>query len=97
MRTNRPRLAEGLARIQQALASDLQPAATAQVHHWLAVELRLGPDTNRDQLLGWDTTALPADFNLARQILLRHDERARGSTGGPVRTRPAHNVRSGCQ
>jgi hypothetical protein len=76
LRTNRPPLAEGLARVQQALAGDPQTAATAQVHHWLAVELRLGPDANREQLLGWDTTALPAEFDLARQILLHDDEPA---------------------
>lgn len=76
LRAGRWRQAEGLARVQEAFATDREASATAQVNRWLAVERGPDRDSIRDQILAWDVSGLPPTFLLARDILLHRDDDA---------------------
>lgn len=74
LRAGRWRHAEGLARVQAAFAAAPKAAATGNVNRWLAIEMGHGPEAIRDEVSQWDTSGLPATFQMARQLLLREDD-----------------------
>jgi len=46
------------------------------VNRWLAREQGLGAEAIRDEVHAWDVSSLPAQFEMARLILLGQDEQA---------------------
>jgi hypothetical protein len=74
LRAGRWRQAEGLAKVQAALATDPEVAATAAVNRWLAIEMGHGPEAIHEEVLQWDVSSLPLAFQMARHLLLREDE-----------------------
>ncbi len=64
---------EGLAKVQAAFAADPEAAATAAVNRWLAVEMGHGPEAIRDEASQWDTSGLPAAFQMSRHLLREDD------------------------
>jgi hypothetical protein len=58
------------------LAEDEEAVATAKVHRWLALDQGQGPEVVRREVEAWETTALPARFEMARLLLLRQDHSA---------------------
>jgi hypothetical protein len=76
LRAGRWEQAERLAQAQEMLAVSPQDKAVAKVHRWLAADMGRGPGAIRAEVEAWDVTGLPPDFEAARHLLLRQDERA---------------------
>jgi hypothetical protein len=76
LRAGRWRQARGLATVEAVLAEDEEAVATAKVHRWLALDQGQGPEVVRREVEAWETTALPARFEMARLLLLRQDHSA---------------------
>jgi hypothetical protein len=58
------------------LADDEQTRMLAQVNLWLAKSGRLGLDSIRAEVEAWNTDSLGPSMNLAKLVILEHDEEA---------------------
>jgi hypothetical protein len=92
LRSGRWRQAEGVTRVQAAFAQDGEAAANARVNRWLARDMGLGPENILSEVETWPVGDLPPEYELARHILLRHDDDAvvllgRLVTDGTIRAR----------
>jgi hypothetical protein len=70
--------AEGLGRVQEALASDAEALAVARINQGIAIDHRLGPDAIYDEVQEFDVSALPSRFAMARSVLLGNLDEAFG-------------------
>jgi hypothetical protein len=69
-------LAEGIARTARAFANEAEAAAVAQVNLWLARAGRLGGETVRSEVVGWEPPGTDPMFQVAKLLLLGENSAA---------------------